>query len=1215
MATSRLEFRILGPLAVRVDGAPVPIGGPKQRALLALLLLSANRVVPRKDLIEELFVGQSLNSADHALRNHVSRLRGVLGPVAMDAPRLVARAPGYLLRVEPGELDLERFELLVAEGREALAAGDAAAAAESLRAAEAIWSGRPLADIEFEAFSRVDVERLEELRLAAVEGRIDAQLALGRQLELVSELEALAAEYPFRERFREQLMLALYRSGRQAEGLEVYRQTRERLMDELGLEPGVELQRIERAILVQDPALNVSVDGRRETIEPQHGICPFKGLEPFETGDADIFFGRERLVEELVARLADAPLLAIIGPSGSGKSSLLRAGVVPALEREALVVRPSERSAGELTEALDQLATGDPFVLAVDQFEELFAAGFSEGERRAFVDVLVDEAWNPERRALILLALRADFFGRVAPYVELADLIGQNHVLLGPMSASELRRAVEGPAARAGLTVEPALVDTLVDEVAGEPGGLPLLSTALLDLWRERENGSLTVAAYERSGGVRGAVGRHAEAAFRSLGEDERDVARRILVRLVAGGDGEVLTRRRATRSELDADDDEGVSHVLKALVERRLLVADNGTVELVHEALLERWPRLVGWLAEDAQGRGLHQHLTQAALEWDGAGRDESGLYRGARLAGALEWAGTHAPELNRLESEFLDESRRASEREAARQLRANRRLRSVLVLALTLLALSVGAAVLALQQRSQARREAAVADAQRLGAQALSDPSLDRSLLLAREGMNLDNSPATRSNLLAVLLRSPAAIGVARQGSERLLDEALTPDGRTLAVRGDDGNVVFFDARTLRRIGRPLETGDQVAHYGAVQGSLHGLAFSGDGKTLAVGSSNSDSATVELFDAQTHAPLGPYAISPDTSVAADVAFAPDGRSFATGELVNGTMHPPPAVVVSWDARTADARARSGQIAGGRLVGYTRDGRFLLVVSGKRSLLLNGRTLQRIRTFPAGGAAALSPGRDKAAFGQADGTVTLLELGSGSTKQLHRAVERKHRGSELQPRRQHTRKRSGRRQHRTLERAHRSAAEDAPRTLRFGPRSGVQPGRTDALQRRLRRHCHRLGPEWLAAAGPAAPVRRSRHAFGPWVSCKPGWLRLRCLARGESRHPLALRRPFAERSRASRPHRWRERPRLQSRRPPPCCNRQPARRRLEHEDQEDRVDPAVRHRVGSGRHQPGQPHPGDHPGGRSGSLQHQNREADSRVPFGPQHPGHRFQP
>ena len=159
MAASRLEFRILGPLAVRVDGTSVPIGGPKQRALLGLLLLSANRVVSRERLIGELFAELSLNSADHALRNQVSRLRKVLAPAAADEPRLVARAPGYLLRVEPGELDLEHFERLVAAGREALGAGDPTSAAQSLREAEVLWTGRPLADLEFEPFARVEVER------------------------------------------------------------------------------------------------------------------------------------------------------------------------------------------------------------------------------------------------------------------------------------------------------------------------------------------------------------------------------------------------------------------------------------------------------------------------------------------------------------------------------------------------------------------------------------------------------------------------------------------------------------------------------------------------------------------------------------------------------------------------------------------------------------------------------------------------------------------------------------------------------------------------------------------------------------------------------------------------------------------------------------------------------------------------------------------------
>jgi Novel STAND NTPase 1 len=257
---------------------------------------------------------------------------------------------------------------------------------------------------------------------------------------------------------------------------------------------------------------------------------------------------------------------------------------------------------------------GEAAVLAVDQFEELFAPAVTEEERRAFVGALVGAAWDPERRTVVLIALRADFFGHLAQYVELADLVGPNHVLLGPMSSGELRRAIEGPAERAGLEVEAVLVDALVDDVAGESGGLPLLSTALLDLWRERDGRTLSLAAYERSGGVRGAVGRHAEAAFRSLGDDERRVARRVLLRLVAGGDGEALTRRRVGRTELDAGD-ERVARVLAALVERRLLVVDDGTVELVHEALLEQWPRLKAWVEEDAHGRRLHLHLTQELL------------------------------------------------------------------------------------------------------------------------------------------------------------------------------------------------------------------------------------------------------------------------------------------------------------------------------------------------------------------------------------------------------------------------------------------------------------------------------------------------------------------------------------------------------------------------------------------------------------------------
>jgi WD40 repeat protein/DNA-binding SARP family transcriptional activator len=985
MPASRLEFRILGPLSVRVDGAPVPIGGPRQRALLALLLLSANRVVSRERLIGELFAEQSVNSADHALRNQVSRLRKVLAPAAADEPRLVARAPGYLLRVEPGELDLERFEQQVAAGRESLAAGQPAAAAESLRAAESLWHGRPLADLEFEPFARIEVERLEEVRLGALEERVEAELALGRQLALVSELETLTAEHPYRERFRVQLMLALYRCGRQAESLEVYRRTRALLDDQLGLEPSVELQQLERAILVQDPELNVIADGRRSRSRLPSDVCPFKGLAPFDAADAELFFGRERLVEELVARLADVPLLAIVGPSGSGKSSLLRAGLLAALDGESVLVRPTGELASELAAHLGRLASGERLVLAVDQFEELFAPTVTEEERRACVDALVDAAWDPERRVVILVALRADFFGSLARYVELSDLIGPNHVLLAPMSATELRRAIEGPAEAAGLGVEAALVDALVDDIAGEAGGLPLLSTTLVDLWRDREGRTLTLAAYERTGGVRGAVGRHAESAFRALCETDQQVARSVLLRLVTVRGGEAPTRRRATRAELDIDDDETVARVVAALIERRLLVSDGGSIELVHEALLERWPRLVGWLDEDAQGRRLREHLANAALEWEASSRDAGELYRGARLAATLEWADAQGKDagLNRLERNFLDASRTAF-------ARANRRLRTLLALTVILLAAALVAGVVAFVARGSARHQATAAIAQRLGAQALVEPRLDRSLLLAREGVNLNDSEATRSNLLAALLRSPAALAVLHGGGVTVVDDALSRDGGTLAVRGNDGSVTFFDTRTLRQAGPPFEAPSSISYFGAIVRPVTAMAFSPDDRMLVIGDSDGSHATLTFVDARTHRARASVT-SPANAVTADVAYAPGGRTLVDGEAVSGQFSPPAEVLVRRETSDGRALARSHPIAGGRLIGFASDGRLFETSGETTSYLLDARTFARTRTFPVAGTAVLSPDGHAAAFGQDDGSVKLLDLRTGSVQPMAR--------------------------------------------------------------------------------------------------------------------------------------------------------------------------------------------------------------------------------
>jgi DNA-binding SARP family transcriptional activator len=246
-----MKFQILGPLEVEDDGREIPLGGPKPRALLAVLLLHPNEVVPADRLIDELWGGDSREGGAGALRVNVARLRKAL-PEGV----LTTRSPGYSIRVAPDELDLHRFERLVDEGRGLLARGLATDASQRLRQALSLWRGPALADFAYESFAQPAIARLDEIRLAATELRIEADLALGRHDELVGELEALVAEHPLRERLRGSLMTALYRSGRQAEALDAYQHGRRTLVDELGIEPSPALQELERAILRQDPALD-----------------------------------------------------------------------------------------------------------------------------------------------------------------------------------------------------------------------------------------------------------------------------------------------------------------------------------------------------------------------------------------------------------------------------------------------------------------------------------------------------------------------------------------------------------------------------------------------------------------------------------------------------------------------------------------------------------------------------------------------------------------------------------------------------------------------------------------------------------------------------------------------------------------------------------------------------------------------------------------------
>jgi WD40 repeat protein/class 3 adenylate cyclase len=485
---------------------------------------------------------------------------------------------------------------------------------------------------------------------------------------------------------------------------------------------------------IEFPALRTKFTG---TEAPTVGEAPFKGLQFFDESDSDLFFGRELQTIKLVHRLLEAQFLSVvIGSSGSGKSSLVRAGLIPALKKgDALMdgtkppsgsegwqvhvitptAHPLEALATELTRdsesvtatatLMDDLAK-DPrglalflarpnprrhTLLVVDQFEELFTLCNDEFEREAFIDNLlttitpsslpVKEEMKRKGNITLILTLRADFYAHLAQYPELRDAVAQQQEYIGPMTSEELRRAIEEPARRGHWEFEPGLVDLILRDVGNEPGALPLLSHALLETWKRRAGHRLTLKGYADSGGVRGAIAYTAETVYQQLSPKEQSITRNIFLRLTELGEGTEDTRRRATISELISNPEETnqVRAVLNTLVDARLMTTGEDTAEVAHEALIREWPRLRDWLTQDREGLILHRHLTEATHEWELLERDPGVLYRGARLVQTREWAALHKEEVNNLEREFLNASQSRVEQESAeREWQRQRELES---------------------------------------------------------------------------------------------------------------------------------------------------------------------------------------------------------------------------------------------------------------------------------------------------------------------------------------------------------------------------------------------------------------------------------------------------------------------------------------------------------------------------------------------------------
>jgi energy-coupling factor transporter ATP-binding protein EcfA2 len=465
-------------------------------------------------------------------------------------------------------------------------------------------------------------------------------------------------------------------------------------------------------------------------------VCPFRGLQVFDQEHAPFFFGREALTQHLVEQLREDRFLAVIGPSGSGKSSLVRAGLVPQIRQGGLpagnhwpilLFKPGEDPLGALAARLIPKTVGADkwlplhrslldtlqrderglhrvvqvmlasqpdsrrLLVVVDQFEELFTLCRRDDARSAFVANLLYASAIAGGQAVVVVTMRADFFGKCAAYPELAARLGERDVLVGPMGEEERCQAIQRPAQVVGLRYEKGLVETILSDLGNEPGTLPLLQHTLLEMWERRRGSWLTTEAYREIGGVKGAIAGRADAIYTRLTPAQQKAARRVLLRLTQPGEGTEDTRCRAALAELlpaEARSAE-VKAVVQELVDARLLTAGKDErgdeiIDVAHEALIRGWPRLQRWLNEDREFLLWRQRLRAALAEWRRTGRDEGALLRGTSLAEAERWLREQPGDLNRAERSYIQagvalRDREAEEREARRrrELEAVRRLR----------------------------------------------------------------------------------------------------------------------------------------------------------------------------------------------------------------------------------------------------------------------------------------------------------------------------------------------------------------------------------------------------------------------------------------------------------------------------------------------------------------------------------------------------------